>query len=246
VAGVTLHRLRRHLVPVSAHFRHSLVLAYACPAEALAPLMPARLMLDRHGEYGLAAAAFVQTEKLRPSLLPRALGTSFFLAGYRLFVRVRDSPSLRGLYVLRSDTDRRTMELLGNALTHYRYTRSEARVTEKPGRLAVEVRTQHGDGDVDVVADLDAEATLPPGSPFETLDEARRFAGPLPYTFDVERETGAIVAVRGQRSGWEPRPVSVDVRRVSFFEREPFTGAVLANAFHVADVDYRWERGQVL
>ncbi|HET7855323.1 MAG TPA: DUF2071 domain-containing protein [Gaiellaceae bacterium] len=241
-----LHRLRRHAVPVSAHFRHSLVLAYACPAAALEPLLPSRLMLDRHGDNGLAAAAFVQTEKLRPSFLPRLLGTSFFLAGYRLFVRVRDSPSLRGLYVLRSDTDRRTMELLGNALTHYRYTLAEARITEEPGRLAVEVRTLRGEADVDVVADLDAEAALPTGSPFETLEEARGFAGPLPYTFDVERETGAIVAVRGQRSGWEPQPVSVDVRRVAFFEREPFADAVLANAFHVADVDYRWERGRLL
>jgi Uncharacterized conserved protein (COG2071) len=241
-----LHRLRRHLVPVSAHFRHSLVLAYACPAEALEQLLPARLTLDRHGHHGLAAAAFVQTEKLRPSFLPRALGTSFFLAGYRLFVRVRDSPSLRGLYVLRSDTDRRTMERLGNALTHYRYTLSEARVMEAPGRLEVEVRTPGGEADVDVVADLEAEAALPDGSPFATLDEARRFAGPLPYTFEVERETGAIVAVRGVRSGWEPRPVSVDVRQVAFFEREPFTGAVLANAFHVANVDYRWERGRIL
>lgn len=241
-----LHRLSRHLVPVSAHFGHSLVLAYACPAESLEPLLPARLMLDRHGEYGLGAAALVQTEKLRPGFLPRALGTSFFLAGYRLFVRVRDTPSLRGLYVLRSDTDRRVMETLGNALTHYRYSLAEARVAELPGRLEVEVRTPGGEADVDVVADLGAEAKLPAGSPFETLAEARRFAGPLPYTFDVERETGALVAVRGVRAGWEPRPVSVEVRRVAFFERAPFEGAVLANAFHVANVDYRWERGRVL
>jgi hypothetical protein len=241
-----LHRLSRHLLPVSAHFGHSLVLAYACPAESLEPLLPARLMLDRHGEYGLGAAALVQTEKLRPGFLPRALGTSFFLAGYRLFVRVRDAPSLRGLYVLRSDTDRRVMETLGNALTHYRYSLAEARVAELPGRLEVEVRTPGGEADVDVVADLGAEAKLPAGSPFETLAAARRFAGPLPYTFDVERETGALIAVRGVRAGWEPRPVSVEVRRVAFFERAPFEGAVLANAFHVANVDYRWERGRVL
>lgn len=241
-----LHRLRRHLVPMSAHFGHSLVLAYACPADSLEPLLPARLMLDRHGDYGIGAAALVQTEKLRPSFLPRALGTSFFLAGYRLFVRVRDSPSLRGLYVLRSDTDRRVMEALGNALTHYRYSLAEARVAVLPGRLEVEVRTPGGEADVDVAADLEAEAGLPAGSPFATLDEARRFAGPLPYTFDVERETGAIVAVRGVRAGWAPHPVSVDVRRVAFFERDPFAGAVLANAFHVADVDYRWQRGRTL
>jgi hypothetical protein len=42
--------------------------------------------------------------------------------------------------------------------------------------------------------------------------------------------------------------VKVDVRRATFFEREPFRDVepVLANAFHVTGIDYRWERGMVV
>jgi hypothetical protein len=39
--------------------------------------------------------------------------------------------------------------------------------------------------------------------------------------------------------------VAVDVERCTFLDREPFCAARprLANAFHVAGVDYRWDRG---
>jgi hypothetical protein len=97
-----------------------------------------------------------------------------------------------------------------------------------------------------VLADLAGKpAPLPAGSPFASLGEARRFAGPLPYTFDYEPETHSIVRIEGVRQKWNPEPVAVEVRRCSFLERPPFAGerAVLANAFHLQDVPYRWERG---
>jgi uncharacterized protein YecE (DUF72 family) len=95
-----------------------------------------------------------------------------------------------------------------------------------------------------VVADL-STATLPAGSPFRSVREARRFAGPLPFTFDYERETNAIIAIRATRANWQPAPVAIEVRRMSFFDHPVFQGCtpVLAAAFYVHDIDYRWERG---
>jgi hypothetical protein len=53
--------------------------------------------------------------------------------------------------------------------------------------------------------------------------------------------------VRGVRSSWEPEPVAVNVRELSFFSAERFGAEpVLANAFYIADTDYRWERGRFL
>lgn len=239
-----LHRLRRNPLPIAAHFRHSLVLAYAFPRETLEPLLPPTLALDAHGESGLAAAAFVQTERLRPAFLPEALGLDFFLAGYRIFVRVAAQPSLRGLYILRSDTDRRSMVIFGNALTRYRYRLADASCRLTGDRLEIQIRPG-----VDVVADLaSGSVPLPESSPFSDAREARRFAGPLPYTFHHEIETGSLLAVRGARAGWEPRPVAVSVRELSFFSSGPFADAdaKLANAFYVGGVDYRWERGRLL
>lgn len=242
-------RLKRHPLSIVAHFRHSLVLTYAFPRDLLQPMLPPGLVLDTLDDCGFAAVALVQTERLRPSFVSARLGQSFFLSGYRIFVRRAARPSLRGLYILRSDTDRRSMALLGNLLTHYRYRLAKVSVTERPGRLEIQVRTPNAEADLDVLADLESRpAHLPAGSPFGTLDEGRRFAGPLPHTFDYEASTGSLVVVRATRTAWDPQPVTVDVRYITFFDRDPFlnTEPVLANAFHVAGIDYRWERGIVV
>ncbi len=138
------------------------------------------------------------------------------------------------------------MSLVGNMLTLYGYGKVDARVEEDDGRLSVEVRTRRGRPDLHVVADLRGKpADLPPGSPFASLKDARRYAGPLPFTFGYEKETHSLIVVRGVRSQWDPQPVNVDVRALAFLESPPFgeAGAILANAFHMRGVPYRWERG---
>jgi hypothetical protein len=242
-----LHWLKRHPIPVSAHFRHALVLTYAFPPDVLAPLLPARLALDTWRGSGFLAIALVAAQRMRPSFLPSALGQDFFLGGYRIFARLAGAESLRGLWILRSATDRRLMVRAGNLLTHYNYSLCRAKLDERHSEIRWMVQSPDGDADLDVIArGLGTDAVLPPGSPFTSLAEARRFAGPLPYTFDDEAETGAIIAVRAMRQEWNPRPVAVEVRRCTFLEREPFCRAtpILANAFHVPDVDYKWLRGR--
>ena len=240
-----LERLTRHPFPIAAHFRHSLVCTYAFPQEVLKPLLPPGLVLDTLGDYGFAAVALVQTDRLRPSFLSARIGQSFFLAGYRLFVRRAGQPSLRGLYILRSDTDCRSMALLGNLVTRYNYRVANVSIAERAGELEIEIGTAGAEADVHVVADIaSGPAPVPPASPFGSLGEARKFAGPLPHTFDFEAATGSLVVVRATRTRWEPQPVGVQIR-ATFFEREPFCRAepLLANAFYVGGIDYRWERG---
>jgi Uncharacterized conserved protein (COG2071) len=243
-----LYRLRRHPLPISAFFTHSLVLTYAYPAEMLQQLLPPGLTVDTYGDYGFLAIAMVQTRRLHPAFLPQALGVDFFLTGYRVFTRFASKPSLRGLRILRSDTDRLLMAVGGNLLTHYAYVNCRASMTSDGDQLVVTVNSPGGVADLDVVADLSSRpAPLPAGSPFANLEDARRFAGPLPYTFDYEPETHSIVMIKATRSRWEPQPIAVDVRKATFLERPPFNDVmpILANAFHVANVPYRWERGVV-
>jgi len=229
-------------------FRHSLVLTYALPAEKLERLIPAGLTLDTYGDVGFVAIAVVQTEHLRPVGAPAWIGQNYFLSGYRVFARHRDPTGRqrRGLYILRSDSNRRSMVWGGNALTHYNYRLAQVAFTERPDRLHVEIRTPGAEADLQVVADLSSiPADLPSGSPFARPTDARRFAGPLPWTFDHERQTDSIVMIHARRSRWRPHPVAVEVKTCTFLERPPFAGvdSRLAHAFHVADVDYRWERG---
>ncbi len=239
-------RLRRHPIPIQARLRDSVTLTYALPAPVLRRLLPPGLDLETFGEYGLVAIALVEARSLRPAGLPRWFGQDFFLAGYRVFARLRlpDGRTLRGLRILRSDANRRFMVAGGNLLTHYKYRLCSASVASTSGRIHVTVRTPDGVGDLDVNVDL-ASRELPASSPFSSIREARRFAGPLPFTFEYEPETDGTIAIRATRGRWQPVPVGVDVRRAAFFDQPEFAGCtpILAAAFHVGEVDYRWERG---
>lgn len=242
------HQLKRHPLPIQAHFRHSLVLTYALPKAYLEPLLEPGLTLDSYGNFGFLAIAMVQTERLRPVGTPAWLGQDFFLMGYRVFVRftTAEGRRLRGLRILRSDTDKLRMTLGGNLLTHYHYHRSAVDFTAANGILDISVRTKGRVADLVVRADLSEGAGLPEGSPFSDVIEARQFAGPLPFTFDFERETNSLICIKGVRKKWHPRPVRVEVRQNTFLEQERFRGAnpMLANAFYVNDIPYRWERGR--
>jgi hypothetical protein len=239
-------RLRRHPIAVTAHFRHCLTLTYALPPDVLRPLLPPGLELETYDRYAFVAVALVQTESLRPAMFPAALGQNFFLAGYRIFTRFTTpgGKTIRGLRILRSDADRYGMVVGGNLLTHYGYHRCRATVDESSTRIHFSVQTVDGLGSLDVRANRSIEA-LPAGSPFWSMRDARRFAGPLLFTFDYEAETHSIIAIRATRTHWQPSPVAVDVRRLAFFDQPAFNGCtpILASAFSVGDVDYRWECG---
>ncbi len=241
--------LQRHPIPMTCHFDHSLVVAFALPAEALEPLVPRGLTLDTYdNRWGFVVIAIVQTRNLRPRKLPAIVGRSYALTGYRIFVRHTDltGRTRRGLHILRSDTDKRTMKHGGNLLTHYNYRLADIDIAADRDRLDVRIDTPGGEADLHVVAHLDEHvAELPASSPFRSFHDARRFAGPLPWTFDPEPETDSIVMIHGHRSTWRPQPTAVDVKTCTFLDRPPFGDgeARLANAFHVADIDYGWDRG---
>ena len=243
------HLLQRHPIPMTCHFDHGLVVTWALPAPVLAPLVPPGLDLDTYdGHWGFLVIAVVQTRHLRPAFLPAWTGRDYALTGYRIFVKHRDRAgrTRRGLHILRSDTDKRSMKLGGNLLTHYRYRLAGIDLTPAEDELAVRITTPAAEADLHLIARLAGPAApLPPSSPFRTDRDARRFAGPLPWTFDYEPRTRSIVMIRGRRSRWQPRQVTVEVKNCGFLERGPFGSAEprLASAFHVAGLDYGWDRG---
>ena len=243
-----LERIRRHPFAVQAFFRRSLVLTYALPASVLCELIGPGLELDTYDDYGFLAIAMVDARQLRPKGFPSWLGQAFFLTGYRVFTRfVRPGrPTLRGLRILRSDTDRRMMAALGNVFTHYGYRFAQVEVDANETRLAVRIRTPRREADLRVEAELTSRpAPLPDGSPFRCMEDALQFAGPLPFTFDYDAELGKMLVVKGIRKFWRPEPVRVQVHEVTFLAKRPFAEANprLANAFYLENVPYAWMPG---
>lgn len=239
--------LRRHPFEIEAYFDYSLVLTFALPAELLQSMLPDRLEVDRHDDLGFIAIALVQTKSLRPKGFPSWLGRDFFLSGYRIFCRFRtEQKRLRGLKILRSDTDRLMMVLLGNLFTGYAY--HQVRVFERRTECELEIRVESRDGQTDLALRAGTEdPALPETTPFKDWREARKWCGPLPFTFSP-RQDGKMVVVQGVRGEWQPKPVEVDIQKVSFFEQDVFRGVTprLANAFLVEQVPYHWKAGVLM
>ena len=120
--------LKNHPFAVSAFFERSTVLTFAIPKEELLSFIPECLELDTfQDKWAFIAVAMVQTKNLRPTGTPEVLGNNFFLIGYRIFVKYHTSygKRLRGLYIIKSETNKKKMEFFGNIFTHYNYTTTD-------------------------------------------------------------------------------------------------------------------------
>jgi hypothetical protein len=237
--------IKNHPFPVEAYFNSSLVLGFAVPKHELESMIPNCLELDMfNDEYGFVAAAMVQTTGLRPKGFPAMLGRDFFLIGYRIFVRYRNQRNkrLRGLYILKSETDKKSMELLGNIFTKYSYSTTDIQTSSTSNEQTI---YSEQSGFKVVIDRSDREPILPMGSPFSSFEEARRFSGPLPFTFTFNESKSEMLIVEGVRSNWKPKPLNLLSSKFSFIESLNLKGLTLANVFEVTNVPYYWKRGVI-
>jgi len=236
--------LKKHPFAVEAFFNQSLVLTFAVPQSVLQPMIPLCTMLDTFNDkWGFVAVAMVQTKGLRPKGFPKFFGNDFFLIGYRIFVRYTNNAGkqLRGLYILKSETDKKRMEWLGNIFTQYSYNTTDICSTYQQGILKI----KSVQSELDVEANTNAtDIPLPPQSPFANWKEARRFAGPLPFTFSYDASTQKATIVEGVRTHWQPQPVAINRYKVGLLQNFSLDGAHLASAFMVSNVPYYWKKGK--
>ena len=242
--------LRCHPFAVVARFERVVAVSFAFPEAVLHPLVPEGLEIDTHEGLGFLTVAMVWTKKLRPAGFPGFLGQDFLLVGYRVFTRLREESGrrLRGLKIIRSETDKKRMVWAGNMLTAYNYHHVNVRVAESGSETTVETSLAEGTRTVVLTFGRpDEGVALPVGSPFGDRHTARLFAGPMPFTFSP-RSDGSFVVIEGSRQNWTPRPIPINNWEVGLFQEETFKGTkpILANAFSVEGVNYRWEKGRIV
>lgn len=236
--------LKNHPFAVEAFFESSLVLTFAVQKEQLQSLIPECLELDTFdGKWGFVAVAMVQTKDLRPKGFPKFMGNDFFLIGYRIFVRYTNNKGkrLRGLYILKSETDKKKMELMGNVFTHYNYTTTDILQTKQIHTKEISsvksnfrIKLEHSE----------EEVALPKNSPFPDWATARRFAGPLPFTFTYNEKTKEVLIIEGVRQNWKPNPARIIDYDFSFIRKLNLENVVLANAFMIENIPYYWKKGK--
>jgi uncharacterized protein YqjF (DUF2071 family) len=238
--------LRNHPFAVEAFFESSLVLTFAVPQSELQRLVPECLELDTfQGKWAFIAVAMVQTKALRPRGFPKILGNDFFLIGYRVFVRYTNQAGkrLRGLYILKSETDKRKMQFFGNIFTHYNYTTTD--IHQKAGNGITEISSNKSGFKVIIESHDEQHVALPDDSPFDNWKEARKFAGPLPFTFTYNPVNKKVLIIEGVRQHWEPMAVSVVEHKFSFIENLKLNQVKLANAFIIKNIPYYWKKGKI-
>jgi uncharacterized protein YqjF (DUF2071 family) len=236
--------LKDHPFAVKAYFKASLVLTFAFPKEQLQPLIPQCLELDTFDDkWAFLAVAVVDTKGLRPKGFPAFMGNDFILVGYRLFVKyyTNNNKRLRGLYILRSETNKRLMETLGNVFTHYEYVRTDIQLSTTEDKITVKADTSEL---LIEVNDSKTDIPLPTGSPFADWAAARRFAGPLPFTFSYDKASREVLIVEGVRENWTPKPVEVISYNIPFINSLELKDGRLANAFIIRDIPYYWKKGR--
>jgi len=238
--------LKNHPFPVEAFFKQSIILTFAVPKEQIQHLIPECVSLDVYNnQWAFIAIAMVQTKALRPKGFPEKLGNDFFLTGYRVFVKYRNNAgkTLRGLYILKSETNKKKMEILGNIFTHYHYTTTDIKQekqndTEKIYSMKsnFEVLFEHNNSE---------NISMPYTSPFADWKQARRYAGPLPFTFTYNPVNKKTLIIEGVRQNWRPRPIHVINYYFNFLESLRLNDVRLANAFIIEDIPYHWKKGKI-
>ncbi len=237
--------LKNHPFAVEAFFESSVVLTFAVPKQALEKLIPECLTLDTHNdEFAFIAVAIVKTKSLRPKDFPTFLGNDFFLVGYRVFVRYKanDGRRLRGLYILKSETDKKKMEFFGNIFTHYNYTTTDIAFTQNETITSIESKKSGFKIEIDTSTE---NVSLPENSPFKDWKEARRFAGPLPFTFTFDEKKNNVLIIEGVREHWQPAPINVVNYDIAFLKSLNLPNIHLANAFEIRDIPYTWRKGKI-
>lgn len=236
--------MQPHPFAVEAFFEKSIVLTFAVPKADLQAMLPPCLELDTFDDtFGFVAMALVATKNLRPKGFPAFLGNDFMLIGYRIFVRYtnKDGKRLRGLFILKSETDKFKMEVLGNFFTKYNYTTTDITFTEHDGQI--NIISEKSKFNI-LLNTSTANVPLPQHSPFADWAAARRFAGPLPFTFSYSEATNEMLIVQGMRESWQPQPIAVTSYDIDFLKTLPITSYQLANAFIVKNIPYHWQKGR--
>lgn len=236
--------LKDHPFAVEAFFEQSIVLTFAVPKEELSSLIPECLTLDTfQDQWAFIAMAMVQTKGLRPKGSPKFMGNDFFLIGYRVFVRYtnQEGKRLRGLYILKSETDKRKMEVLGNIFTHYNYTTTDIQYLES--EESIEISSVQSNFHV-VLDKREENINLPEHSPFTDWKEARRFAGPLPFTFTYNENSREVLIIEGVRQNWIPNPIHIRDYQFDYLKTLHLKNPILANAFMIKNIPYFWKKGK--
>lgn len=221
---------------------------YRLEARAAAAQLPAPFRPKLIQGEAIGGLCLIRLKKVRPALLPLAVGIGSENAAHRIAVLWDDNGQEReGVYIPRRDTDSRLNALAGGRLFPGRHHHARFEVQETHDRFEVGFRSDDGDCSMHLRAQL--ARAFPAGSVFGGLDAASRFfqAGSLGYsaTSSEHRFDGLELNCKQ----WTMQPLEVEAIRSSFFDdpaRFPAGTVSLDCALLMRSIDHIWhQRGSM-
>jgi uncharacterized protein YqjF (DUF2071 family) len=234
-----------HPVPMRTIFRHCILANFAIRPDTLASRLPAHLQPVVHDGWSFLSVVIAEMESMRPSFLPAAFGITYSQVVYRAVVCYGTE---RGVHFLRSDADNGLMVAAGNALTFFRFHRSDMAWSRNEAAIRFRLVPRSGekariDGDYDLRS---SGTAMPASSRFASLDEAQHVLTELYVAFGRQRSDGMVEAVRIQRNPWRSTVVA---DRSAVYEAMSsgllfrVGEAELDSCFYVEQMNYHWHRG---
>ena len=123
----------------------------------------------------------------------------------------------------------------------YNYTTTDIKVIEEEGYR--EFSSDNSIFRIKINTD-NLTPDLPSHSPFKTWKEARRYAGPLPFTFTYNKADKSVLIIEGVRSNWKPQAIDVTDYHFNYLDELNLDNLILSNAFEITDVPYFWKKGK--
>ncbi len=232
--------------PVKAWFDFFVVLFFSIDKDNTTKLIPYPLELDLHNGNAIFAVAIVKTKNFRPSFLPAWMGMNFNLVGYRFLTTWKKSEgkTMRGLKIIMSQTNQKIMKIVGDKITQYKFNYNP--ITIKKEDCFVSIKGNGINIKLKIHEDS-SQVPLPSTSIFENWQGARKFAGPLLYTFEINEDKKQLSITEGTRKNWTPKPIEVINCELDFLKQDSIAGLnpMLSAAFMVKEIPYSWKKAVI-
>jgi hypothetical protein len=215
------------------HIAQCWLFTFRADPARVADRLPAPLTLVEHGGSAYFNVVVSRLTHMRPAPLPGWVGLGYWHVAYRLYARYGD---VEGLYFLRSDADSPLMVAAGNLLTDFRFHRADVGIATGPA--GTELRS-FAPGARLRIALPDDPPSLPPDSPFASLDEAAQALKYKPAGLVAGPDGVEALRISRDERAWRFRLRSFRTEEMEFLA--PFA-ATPEIAYELAPIDYQWNR----
>lgn len=221
---------------------------YRLDPDAAASVLPAPFTPKLVNGYAVGGLCLIRLKKVRPALLPIAIGIGSENAAHRIaVVWEQDGVQHEGVYIPRRDTDSRLNAMAGGRIFPGEHHHAKFSVTETADTFDVSFASDDGQCSMGIAAKI--SETFPAHSIFKTIDHASRFfeAGSLGFsaTSDVNRFDGLELDCQQ----WSLQPLAVSEMQSSFFgdtKRFPAGTATFDCALLMRGIDHVWHQREAL